>query len=298
MRVIYASFIMNAVALLLKAITMYTSNSSAVNAEFMHALGDFVGSGLLALGVLIMSRKPSIRYPFGFGRSIYVFGLISAAIVGGFLSSISMTQGLMKLYTLQPVESSVESEASLILATIADLLVLTWALREFRLVPEDPSVKGTIVENVADGFGDVAALIALITKNPFVDAYGALIISGILLLSAVNLGHKYFNVLIGRAAPKNVVGRAIKVAVSLPLVIDVNDVKSLVIGPNEYLLIMQVEVPPDLSAEEIEELRNELKERLMVAEPNIKYLIVEFVTPKEPPASFKKLLTEIISLGD
>jgi len=296
MRVIYFSFIMNSLALALKAVSLINSSSAAVDAEFLHALGDFVGSGLLAVGVLIMYKKPTIKYPFGFGRGIYVFGLISAAIVGGFLFALSFIQGVNQLGGSIQMSSSPTSIAALVVAAMVDSFVLLWAVREYRFSREDPSVKGTVVENLTDLVGDLTALMALVTLNTKFDAYGALTISGILLISSISLGHKYFNVLIGASAPRNVVGRAIKVAVSLPYVVDVNDVKSLVLGPSEYLIIMQVEIPSELNAERIEELREELKEKLMRAEPSIKYLIVEFVTPKAPPHSFKKLLKEIIRL--
>ncbi len=296
MKVIYFSFLMNSVALALKAVSVLTSSSSAVDAEFLHALGDFIGSGLLAIGVLVMYKKPTLKYPFGYGRSIYVFGLISAAIVGGFLFALSFTQGVKQLRAFNPISSSATSITTLSIATSADLLVLMWAVKEYWVSSEDPSVKGTLVENIADAVGDTAALMALATLNPRFDAYGALTISGILLISSISLGYKYFNVLIGASAPRNVVGRAIKIAVSLPYVIDVNDVKSLVLGPSEYLIIMQVEIPPNLSAGSIEELRNELRDKLLEAEPSIKYLMVEFVTPKAPPHSFKKLLKDVIKL--
>ena len=225
-----------------------------------------------------------------------MFGLISTAIVGGFLFALSFTQGVNQLRTVNPVSSSLTSITTLSVAALADVAVLVWAIKEYRVSSEDPSVKGTLVENISDAVGDATALMALMTLNPMFDAYGALTISGILLISSISLGYKYFNVLIGASAPRNVVGRAIKVAVSLPHVIDVNEVKSLVLGPSEYLIIMQVEIPPNLSAEKIEELRNELRDRLVEVEPSIKYLIVEFVTPKAPPHSFKKLLKDVIKL--
>ncbi len=296
MRVVYFSFLMNAVGLALKAISLTTSSSSAVDAEFLHSLGDFIGSGLLALGAAIMFRKPTLKHPFGYGRTVYVLGLISTAIIGGFLFSVSLAQGVNQLKTMSAVKPSYQSLGSMALAAVLDIAILAWAVKEYMSFKSDPSVKGTLIENLADVVGDTAALIALTTLNPLADAYGALAISGILLISSLSLGWKYFNVLIGASAPKNVVGRAIKVALSLPYVIDVNDVKSLVIGPDEYVIIMQVEVPTNLSAAEMEELREEFRERLTEAEPRIKYLIVEFVTPKEPPASYEKLLREVIKL--
>ncbi|RLG79275.1 MAG: hypothetical protein DRO10_00575 [Thermoprotei archaeon] len=298
MRVVYASLFLNGVALALKAYSVSVSTSASVDAEFLHGLGDFVNSALLATGLMFMYRKPSIKFPFGWGRTIYVFGLLSAAILGGFLFSLSLMKGLTQLRTMEDVVSSQPAIVALLLALATDMAVLIWALIESRKYSEDPSVVGTVVENLADGVGDLTALMSLVFLNPLIDAYGAFIISGILLFSSLNLGLKYFHVLIGGAAPKNVVGRAIKVAVSLPHVIDVNEVKSLVVAPDEYLLIMEIEVSPDLSTEILEDLRNELSERLKEAEPRIKYLIVEFRTPREPPASFKKLLDDLIRLKE
>jgi len=298
LRVVYASLLLNALAFALKAYSMSVSVSASVDAEFLHSLGDFINSVFLAVGLIIMYKKPSVKFPFGFGRSIYVFGLLSTAILGGYLFSLSLARGITQLGSLEVVKPSVGAIVALVLATIADLIVLFWAFRERIRYREDPSVKGTIVENIADGIGDITALISLQIMNPMIDAYGAFIISGILLLSSITLGMKYFHVLIGGAAPKNVVGRAIKVAVSLPYVVDVNEVKSLVLAPEEYLIIMEIEVPPDVSTEVLENLRAELIERLKESEPRIKYLIVEFRTPREPPSSFQKLLEELIRMKD
>ena len=298
MRVVYASFALNAAALVLKLASVLTSDSAAVNAEFLHALGDFVGSGLLALGVAISSRAPSLKYPFGYGRSTYVFGLLSASVIGGFLFTLSLLEGVRRITTREVVVGSFNAAVFLLVATAADLSVLAWALKNYPAHGENPALKGTIIENIVDTVGNVAALTALLTLNPLIDAYGAFVISAILLVSSINLGYKYFNVLIGRSAPKNVIGRAIKVAVSIPYIVDVNDVKSLIIGPDSYLLIMQLEVPPTLSAEDIQRARDELREKLTRAEPRIKYLIAEFVTPRDPPSTFRKLLSEVIKLGD
>jgi len=298
LRVIYVSFMLNAITLVLKLVSVLTSDSAAVTAEFMHALGDFIGSGLLALGTAVSSRAPSLKYPFGFGRSIYVFGLLSSSIIGGFLFTLSLIEGARKLATVGEVTGSFEALLPLSLATVADIAVLAWVMKGYGVRGENPDIKGVLVENAVDTVGNVAALAALLTLNPLIDAYGAFLISAILLVSSINLGYRYFNVLVGRSAPKDVIGRAIKVAVSVPYVVDVNDVKSLIVGPDSYLLIMQLEVPPNTSVEEVQKARDELMEKLAIAEPRIKYLIAEFVIPKDPPGTFKKLLSDIIKLGD
>jgi cation diffusion facilitator family transporter len=275
---------------------MMASDSSAVTAEFFHSLGDLVGSTLLALGVIFMFKKPSIRYPFGLGRSVYVFGLLSASIVAGFLFALSVSEGLRRLQTYESVSGGLEAMIPLIVAFASDAFVMTWTFTKYRAQMSNPAIKGTLIENIVDTVGNIAALASLMFLNPLVDAYGAFLISAILLTSSVNLSYKYFEVLIGRSAPKNVIGRAIKVAVTIPHIVDVNDVKSLVIEPDGYLLIMQVEVPPNLKVDELEAIREELKEKLKLAEPRIKYLIVDFVIPKAPSKSYESLLSEIVKI--
>lgn len=298
MRAAHASFTLNVVSFSLKAVSMLYTTSVAVNAEFLHSLGDTVGSGLLVLGLSITGRGPSIKYPFGLGRAIYVFGLIVSSLVGGFLFAITSISGVQQLMTREQIISTEVSLGSFALALLLDFLVLTWSLIEYRRVPSDPSVRGTIVENLADSVGGSAALLSLMLRNPFIDGLGALVVSVILLSSSVSLSYRYFEVLVGRAAPKNIVGRAVKIALSDPRVVDVNDVKSLVVGPGEFLILLQVEVPEYSSIEDVGYIREELSRRIKEGVTGVKYVVIEFQKPTSPPMSFKKILKDILTLGE
>lgn len=298
MRAVHASFTLNLVSLILKLASALNSTSVAVNAEFLHSLGDTIGSGLLVFGLSMSKKSPSARYPFGFGRAIYVFGLIASAILGGFLFALTTISGIQQLVLMEDVSSSTISIASLITALMLDLAVLSWSLIEFRKMPRDPASGGTLVENLADTVGGFAALTSLATSNPWIDGVGALIVSAILLSSSALLSYRYFEVLIGKSAPKNVVGRAVKIVLSDPRIVDVNDVKSLFIGHNEYLIVLQVEVPENTSVEEADSIRKELSERIREGLPEVKHVIIEFQKPTSPPMSFKRILKEIITLGD
>lgn len=298
MRAAHASFTLNLVSLLLKAVSMLNTTSVAVNAEFLHSLGDTIGSGLLVLGLLTTRRGPSVKYPFGLGRAIYVFGLITSSLIGGFLFAITSSSGIQQLMSREQVVSTTASAAFLATALALDLAILLWSLVELRRTPADPSARGTLVENLADSIGGSAALISLSLGNSFIDGLGALIVSVILLSSSVLLSYRYFEILVGRAAPKNIVGRAVKIALSDPRIVDVNDVKSLVIGPNEFLVILQVEVPEGTNVDEIENVRNELSRRIKESVNGIKYVVIEFQKPTSPPMSFKRVLKEILTLGE
>ncbi|MEM0296436.1 MAG: cation diffusion facilitator family transporter [Zestosphaera sp.] len=298
MRAAHASFTLNLISLLLKTVSMLNAASTAVNAEFLHALGDTIGSGLLVLGLLMSRRRPSTRYPFGLGRAVYVFGLIVSALIGGFLFAVTSFSGVQQLVTGGEVISTTTSIASLATALTLDLAILLWSLIELRRNPADPSAKGTLVENLADSVGGSAALTSLLLGSPFVDGLGTLVVSVILLSSSALLSYRYFEVLVGRAAPKNIVGRVVKIALSDPRIVDVNDVKSLVVGPGEFLVMLQVEVPEGTSVDEIENVRNELSKRMQESVNGVKYVVIEFQKPSSPPMSFKRVLKEILTLGE
>ncbi len=181
------------------------------------------------------------------------------------------------------------------IATLIDFSMFAWAFHELRKGMKDPSVKNTLVENLTDLTGDSLAMSALTTNNSLFDALSALTIAIMLLISSISLGFRYVEILVGRSAPKNVLGRAVKIVLSDPRVIDVNDVKSLVIGPNQYLLLIQAEVPENLSVEEVNAIRTELVSRIMLADQSVKHVIIEFYKPTEPPKTFKKVLKDIIT---
>lgn len=56
MRAVHASFTLNLASLILKLTSTLNATSVAVSAEFLHSLGDTVGSGLLVLGLSVSKR--------------------------------------------------------------------------------------------------------------------------------------------------------------------------------------------------------------------------------------------------
>ncbi|MCX8185336.1 MAG: cation diffusion facilitator family transporter [Sulfolobales archaeon] len=294
MRPIYAGFAANVLLVLLKYLASANSESASVNAALLHSLADLTFSALILAGTLSLRLKPSLRYPFGYGRAIYVAGFAAVLVAATYLFYNAVDEGLRKL---ENPAIEVSSISLILIATSlsVNLLVLLDALVKSR-EKSHPALLATIAENAADVVGDSIALLALALGSPYVDAYGAFVVASVIAVSSASLGYKYVVSLIGISAPRDIVGRVIKIALSDPRVIDVNDVKSLMIEPNKYIVFLQVEVDPNTKVRELEEIRHYVEEIVKSTTEYVENVVIEFTTPKEPRQSFLSLLKEVVNL--
>ncbi len=297
MRAIYLSTAMNVAALALKAVAVITSGSAAVDAEFLHALGDLAGSSLIALGAYIAAtRPPSMRFPFGLGRAVYALSLIASTLIAGFLSALAAVAGLKKLATSSPVIAG-NATTALLAATALDSAVLYLGIKEYRRGVFDPSTRWVLIENSMDLLGNAAALTSLALLSPTIDAYASFTIAALLATSSASLTYRSFLVLVGVSAPRNVVGRLIKVAASHPDVVDVDDVRTMVLEPGKYLAIMKVEFREGMTVDEVEKVKREIAEAVKKVEPGVEHLIIDVVPPEGEATTFLELLSMLRGLS-
>jgi len=290
LRAIQATFASDVVAFMLKLLASLSSTSVAVRVEVLSALGNMVNSGLLTLGLSMSGRKQSAKYPFGFGRAIYIYGLISASVVGGILFTSSLYAGLTALNTLNGIEVGSAGLIAISIATAVDSITFIWAYLEKRRGLEDPASLGSLVENGINVLEDLVVVLVFITGLWFIDVAASFIISGLILVSSFALGYNYFTVLIGRSAPKEVEARIVKIALSNPYITDVNDVRTLVIGPNQYLAIVEAEVDQSVDMSVVEEVRRSIVEVVRNTIPEVVYMVIYFTTPKKPEKSYIDIL--------
>ncbi len=294
MRPIYAGFAINVVLVILKYLASVASESASVNASLRHSLADLTFSGLILVGVLVLRLRPSPRFPFGYGRVLYVTGFAAVMVAVLYLLAGAVEEGMRRLS--EPVMETSGLSIALVAVSLAlNSLVLLDALLRSRGT-HHPALLATAAENGADVVGDSAALLALALGNPLVDGYGAFVVAAVIAVSSASLGYRYVVSLVGVSAPRDVVGRVVKVALSDPRVVDVNEVKSLLLEPGKYLVFLQVEVDPETRLRELEEIRHYIESSVRSSTDAVERIVVEFVSPREPRRSFTRLLKEVMRL--
>jgi len=175
-----------------------------------------------------------------------------------------------------------------------DAITMAISIKVMRSRTGRPIVLAPLVlEDLMGISGNAMAAASLIISNRGVDLILSSAIAFIILAGAIHIGYRSIEALLGHSAPKEVIARIVKISLSTPGVVDVNDVKTMLIDPDRYLAVVQIEVGEHMTVKEVEEIKEEIIDSIRKNLPEIRYLILDIVRPREPAKSYVRLLREI-----
>ena len=87
-----------------KTIAFLLTGSTAIMAEVLHSAGDLTNQSLLVVGIVRSRRQPDSDYPYGFGQSLYIWALLSAAGVLFVGSGVSVVRGAQQVWAPEPLK--------------------------------------------------------------------------------------------------------------------------------------------------------------------------------------------------
>ncbi|MCX5201117.1 cation diffusion facilitator family transporter [Streptomyces sp. NBC_00237] len=266
-----------------KAVAGAISGSSAMLSEAAHSVADTV-TELLLLTALKRSEKPAdARHPLGHGPERYIWAMLAsvATFVGGAVFSLydgihTLAHGeqlgdplvsyivlgvafLLEGYSLRTGIKQVRSEAARLGARPG---------RYFRLTP-DTAVKAVVMEDSAALVGLLLAACGLflgrLTGSGVWDGIASILIGLLLVYVAWVLGRSNAQLLIGRALPPEMRAGVREELLSVPHIVDVLELTTLIQGPNEILVAAKIDFRDVSSAAEVEwaceEAEQQLRER-------------------------------------
>lgn len=228
------------------------SGSSAMLSEFIHSVVDCGNQSLLLVGLRDSGNEADRAHPYGYGKSIYFWALVSA--LGTFFlgAGVSMTQAVPQLIyggNLHEVTSSVWGV--LVFSFVVDGYVLTKTLMEVKeSAPEgttlfkriqklrDPATLAILLEDGAACLGVVMAISGIAATQafgmPVYDALAGVGISGLLAamgIILVRVNHKF---LLGQAVDKETRVGIEKILLNRRSIDNVNSVQSQWTGPDTF----------------------------------------------------------------
>jgi len=294
------SFLFNITAVGIKIFIYTATLSRAVFTEIFHSIGDMINSFTLYQGAVISTRPSSIRYPFGRGRFAYVASLISSVLLAGSVFYMIVIEGLLRSF--DNISTLLwRSYAPLMMIIIFfDLITLLISIRIYGRVSIGGRtlLKPLILEDLMGITGNMLATISLYIENLMIDFIFSIIIAVIIVVSSTHVVYENIGVLVGVSAPRELLWKIVRHVISIPEVMDVNDVKSLALEPDEYIVILQIEINPSISLEDVLRVKEEITSIIRRIDPSIKYVIIDIVKPQEPPGTFERILREIKELKE
>lgn len=295
-RVIVTSFIVDMLDVVLNFSVAILSGSIIMVTQVLKGFSDLVASGLLLVGLKRSMQKEDDTHPFGYGREIYFWSLLSAIIMFGLTSTVSFYLGWQRFFHPQPVTDIGIALAILIITFFTNGYAFFLSCRRmlrkrpfkhiFRifysssLVETKTTFTLDLMGTSSSLLGTIALGIYALTGDMRYDGLGAMVIGITLAIFALFLVSGIRELLVGKKASKEIENKIEQAALSVEEVKQVLDLKTLHVGPDRLLVDLDVHMEARLGTKELEKLMDRIKENIRISVPSAKYIQVELETPR------------------
>ncbi len=290
-KVIFAALAGNSLIALTKFAAAAYTGSSAMLSEAIHSVVDTGNQGLLLYGLKRAKRPPDDQHPFGYGMEVYFWSFVVAILVFAVGAGVSFYEGVHKVMHPQPISTPLVNYAVLGFAMIFEGSALYVAYREFGKVrgnfglfeaiqrSKDPTLFTVLFEDTAAMLGLVVAFAGIFISHtfgiPWVDGATSLVIAVILAGTAILLALETKGLLIGEAASPVVVNGVKNIVRGQKAIGNINEVRTMHLGPEDILLALSVDFVDRLPSEQVEAIIFELEKQIKQEYPEIRRLFIE-----------------------
>lgn len=293
-RIVFTSFLIDIVDLVSSMIIAWLSGSVIMFTQALEGMTDLASSAFLVVGLQRANRKEDRTHPFGYGREIYFWALISALIMLGSTATLSIYFGYQRFIHPEKIHDIIF--AFIILAVTIGTNGYGFLLSYRRLSRQRPfhqilaifyrsslvEVKTTFILDlmgtVASIVGILALLVYTLTGDSRYDGVGAMIIGFALIIFGYFLILGIKDLLIGRSASSAIEEDIKKAALKVPEVDSILGIKTVHMGSERLLVDLDVHMKSNLKTRELEVLMDEIKAEVRKVVPTVKYIQVELET--------------------
>ncbi|XP_018329901.1 zinc transporter 9 [Agrilus planipennis] len=216
-KVVLTAVAINASNCLFKFIAWLYTGSHSMFSECVHSLADTINQIILVYGIQKSVQTADSEHPYGYSKMKYISSLISGVGIFCVGAGLSMYHGVMGIITPEPIEDffwayfilagSLVSEGATLLVAFNSLRKgakeKNMSLNEYILTSQDPSVNVVLMEDTAAVAGVAIAAACMgwstFSHNPLADAFGSLLIGGLLASVASFIIYSNVNALVGRS---------------------------------------------------------------------------------------------------
>lgn len=292
---IYAAAGGNMAIAVSKFVAFLFTGSSAMLTEAVHSLVDTGNQGLLLLGLKRADRPPDEGHPFGHGMELYFWSFVVALLIFAMGGAFSIYEGVLRMARPAPMESAWINFLVLGLAIGFEGASFTVAFREHRRrhpqrgrflsairSSKDPSLFAVLLEDAGALIGLAMALAGVAASSllglHWADGVASVGIGLLLTCIAIFMANETRSLLTGEAASSEIVRDVRAILEADPRVVQVIEVLSLHLGPEEILVGVTIDFDDDLPGGAVEDAASELSARIQAAQPAVTRL---FLRPGE-----------------
>ncbi|MBQ2896364.1 MAG: cation transporter [Oscillospiraceae bacterium] len=240
------------------------SSSLAILSEGAHNAADAATSLLTIVGTKLANRRPSKKYPFGFGRIEYLTGLVIAGLI--LVTGVEFLLSAVEQIR-HPVTTSIAPASLWIIAgsAVIKLALGLYTIRTGKRVGS-AALEAVGVESRNDSLISTVTILSALVYIIFgvsVDAWAGLFTAALILKAGLELLLETLDDLLGTTPDKELADKLYKEIRACPLVINAADLCLHNYGPDSYRGSANLELAYDKSVEEVYATIHELQLRIM-----------------------------------
>ncbi|NBC71921.1 cation diffusion facilitator family transporter [Paenibacillus sacheonensis] len=274
----------NAGIAIIKGVAAGLTGSGAMFASTMHSVADTINQAFVFAGSVLAEKKPTPRFPSGFGRVINLFCMVAVIVVTvmayetiregfHFLSHPSESHGfwlnLVVLFVSIAVDGYVLIKAmkEIVHEARVEAKGLKIAKAAFRNVGRAaPPTRLVFYEDLVGTTGAFLALIAVVvtslTSFTLLDGISTILIGLLMVGVAFRVGYDNMVGLIGVAAPPEVEEKVARIIFSNRYVTDIYQMRILQEG-RYYHVEGLIELTPGLSLADADDIKFKVRSSLL-----------------------------------
>ena len=288
LRAVLFALAANLTIAIIKFIVSMVSGSSAMLAEAIHSFADTTNQVFLLIG-----RKRSVKgateiHAFGYGKEEYFWGFLVAVLLFFLGGCFSVYEGIHKVMHPEPIDNYLYIFIVLIAAIIIEYKSFSVAFKEFRkaspkgfVKPLKDSTDTNLFVILVEDFSALTGLtIVLITTllsliNPFFDTVGTFLVGSLLIVISYLLANELRKLMVGENIPREIRSGIREVIRKYPVVKHVNNIRSMYIGNNNFILLISVDVEDLSIGNTIENCHEKIRSEITSRYPHAKYIYID-----------------------
>ena len=248
----------------LKIVVGLLASSVAIVSEGMNNAADALTSALTLIGVKLSEKHPDAKHPFGYGRIEYLAALIIAVII--LVTGVEMLMESVKA-VFHPVNLSI---SYLSLAVVAGTAVMKFALGVYTIAmgrkAKSKALEAVGLECRNDAFVSavtIGSCVIFLIWEVSVDAYVAVLLSGLIVKTGIGVLRSTVSDLLGRAGDAELAERLYRRIRATDGVINAADMMLHNYGPEAWSGSVNVEIDHRKSVAEVYAILHDLQLRIM-----------------------------------
>ena len=256
-RVTLMGSVVNLILLAGKFAAGILGHSAAMIADAVHSLSDFL-TDIVVIGFVRLSCKPADDdHDYGHGK----YETVATSIIGMALLAVAVMlgwNGVEKIVRFIQGENPESPEVIALAAAIASILLKEWIFRVTRKVAHEvgsQALEANAWHHRSDAFSSIGTAIgiggAVVLGNGWaiLDPIAAVIVSGMIALTALRLLRQASGELLEESLPKETVDRIMEIVYEDKLVRDIHNLHTRRIG-NRIAIEMHMRLPGTITIEE------------------------------------------------